>query len=44
VDKIFAAAHASAGVDNVAFDRGGGNGSSNTDDEASSTTRHSGNS
>lgn len=36
VDKIFAA----AGVDNVAFDRG--NGSSNTDDEASSTTRNSG--
>ncbi len=38
VDKIFAA----AGVDNGAFDRG--NGSSNTDDEASSTTRHSGHS
>ena len=36
VDKIFA----DAGVDNGAFDRG--NGSSNTDDEASSTTRNSG--
>ena len=36
VDKIFA----DAGVDNGAFDRG--NGSSNTDDEASSTTRASG--
>ena len=36
VDKIFAG----AGVDNVAYDRG--NGSSNTDDEASSTTRNSG--
>lgn len=36
VEKIFAA----AGVDNVAFDRG--NHSSNTDDEASSTTRNSG--
>ena len=35
VDKIFAA----AGVDNVAFERGAG--SSNTDDEASSTTRNS---
>ena len=37
VDKIFAGA---VGMDNVAFDRG--NGSSNTDDEASSTTRNSG--
>ena len=36
VDKIFSG----SGVDNVAYDRG--NGSSNTDDEASSTTRNSG--
>ena len=36
VDKIFA----DAGVDNVGYDRG--NHSSNTDDEASSTTRNSG--
>ncbi len=37
VDKIFAAA--GVGVDNGGFDRGAG--SSNTDDEASSTTRNS---
>merc|ERR1719232_1528108 len=38
VDKIFAGGP--GGVDNVGYDRG--NGSSNTDDEASSTTRNSG--